>query len=84
MSHSPTEHVISFLMHIISRKFEFEADAFARNLGYTEQLKSGLIKLQKKNLSTMNPDPWYSTYHYSHPPLVERLAALDAAAAKDK
>ena len=32
--------------------------------------------LQEENLSAMNTDPWYSAYHYSHPPLVERLAAL--------
>lgn len=32
---------------------------------------------QEENLSAMNTDPWYSAYHYSHPPLVERLAALD-------
>lgn len=33
--------------------------------------------LQEENLSSMNTDPWYSAYHYSHPPLVERLAAID-------
>lgn len=33
--------------------------------------------LQEENLSAMNTDPWYSAYHYSHPPLVERLAAID-------
>ena len=32
---------------------------------------------QEENLSAMNTDPWYSAYHYSHPPLVERLQALD-------
>jgi STE24 endopeptidase len=32
---------------------------------------------QEENLSSMNTDPWYSAYHYSHPPLVERLAAID-------
>jgi Zn-dependent protease with chaperone function len=34
------------------------------------------VYLQEENLSAMNTDPWYSAYHYSHPPLVERLAAL--------
>lgn len=33
--------------------------------------------LQEENLSAMNTDPWYSAYHYSHPPLVERLDAID-------
>ena len=61
----------------MSRQFEFEADRFARKLGYGRQLRSGLIKVQLENLGNMNPDPWYSTYHYSHPPLVERLGALD-------
>ena len=38
----------------------------------------GLVKMHLKNLGNMRPDKWYSTYHYSHPPLVERLAALGA------
>ncbi|KAF8762872.1 hypothetical protein HU200_008976 [Digitaria exilis] len=36
-----------------------------------------VLKFQEENLSTMNTDPWYSAYHYSHPPLVERLQALE-------
>ncbi|KAI9596431.1 peptidase family M48-domain-containing protein, partial [Syncephalis fuscata] len=73
---SPVESILSFVVNILSRKYEFEADAFAKKLGYTEDLKSGLIKLHTKNLGDMNPDPWFSAYHFSHPPLVERLAAL--------
>lgn len=42
------------------------------------------MKLQEENLSAMNTDPWYSAYHYSHPPLVERLAAIDAADKKEE
>lgn len=38
--------------------------------------------LQEENLSAMNTDNWYSAYHYSHPPLVERLQALDNMAKK--
>lgn len=63
--------------NFVSRKFEFEADAFARKLGLGGELRSGLIKLQKENLSVLVPDRLYSAYHYSHPPLVERLRALD-------
>lgn len=74
---APIAHVLSFLLNAVSRKFEFQADAFARGLGYTAKLRNGLIKLQEENLSAMNNDPWYSTYHFSHPPLVERLAALE-------
>lgn len=39
--------------------------------------KWGLMVSQEENLSAMNTDPWYSAYHYSHPPLVERLDAID-------
>ncbi|GAB2271745.1 CAAX prenyl protease 1 [Dionaea muscipula] len=73
----PLQHIINFGMNLISRSFEFQADDFAKKLGYAKELRSGLVKLQEENLSAMNTDPWYSTYHYSHPPLVERLAALD-------
>lgn len=37
---------------------------------------------QEENLSAMNIDPWYSAYHHSHPPLVERLAAIDESEKK--
>jgi STE24 endopeptidase len=39
----------------------------------------GLIGLFVKNLGTLNVDPWYSLYHFDHPPLVERLAAIRLA-----
>ena len=61
----------------LSRKFEYQADNFAKNLGYKKFLKSGLIKINVENLGNMNPDPLYSAWHHSHPTLVERLIALD-------
>ncbi|KAI3449207.1 hypothetical protein Pfo_005872 [Paulownia fortunei] len=73
----PLQHLVSFSLNLVSRAFEFQADAFAKKLGYAAPLRAGLIKLQEENLSAMNTDPWYSAYHYSHPPLVERLAAID-------
>ncbi|KAJ6809183.1 CAAX prenyl protease 1-like protein [Iris pallida] len=73
----PLQHLVSFGLNLVSRAFEFQADAFAKKLGYCKALQAGLIKLQEENLSAMNTDPWYSAYHYSHPPLVERLSALD-------
>ncbi|KAG8653526.1 hypothetical protein MANES_05G031000v8 [Manihot esculenta] len=73
----PLQHLVSFGLNLVSRSFEFQADAFAKKLGYASALRAGLVKLQEENLSAMNTDPWYSAYHYSHPPLVERLAALD-------
>ncbi|KAJ3271780.1 CAAX prenyl protease 1 [Terramyces sp. JEL0728] len=74
--YSPVETLIGFFMNVISRRDEFQADAFAKKLGHDKDLKSGLIKLQIENLSNMNPDPLYSVWHHSHPPLVQRLAAL--------
>ncbi|XP_010919128.1 CAAX prenyl protease 1 homolog [Elaeis guineensis] len=73
----PLQHLVSFGLNLVSRAFEFQADAFAKKLGYAAALRAGLVKLQEENLSAMNTDPWYSAYHYSHPPLVERLAALE-------
>ncbi|PQM35629.1 hypothetical protein Pyn_17718 [Prunus yedoensis var. nudiflora] len=72
----PLQHLVSFALNLVSRSFEFQADAFAKKLGYASALRAGLVKLQEENLSAMNTDPWYSAYHYSHPPLVERLDAM--------
>ncbi|KAL2760489.1 hypothetical protein ACRALDRAFT_2095164 [Sodiomyces alcalophilus JCM 7366] len=74
---SPMDTVIKLLMNVLSRKYEFQADAFARELGYSNDLAKSLIKLQIQNLSTMDADPAYATYHFSHPHLSERLKALD-------
>lgn len=63
-------------MTIMSRRFEFQADEFGRKLGYSDKLQSALIKLQKDNLSFPVVDWLYSTWNYSHPPVLERLAAL--------
>lgn len=55
---------------------EFAADCFSAELGYATLLQSGLIKLGKDNL-TFPVDDWlYSTWHYSHPPVPERIEAL--------
>lgn len=52
------------------------ADAFAKGLGYSDNLAKSLIRLQIQNLSTMDADWVYASYHYSHPILSERLAAI--------
>ena len=69
--------VLSFLMTSLSRKFEFQADAFAKSLGRAVSLRSALVKLNKDNLGFPVADWLYSLWHYSHPPLVERLRALN-------
>lgn len=63
-------------MNILSRRYEFEADAFANRLGHKANLARSLVKLQIQNLSTMDADWMYAAYHYSHPILSERLKAL--------
>ncbi|KAJ2796831.1 zinc metalloprotease [Coemansia guatemalensis] len=75
--YGPLESLLQFGNNLVSRVHEFQADEFSKKLGYGKQLASCLIKLQIENKSTMNPDPLYSAYHFSHPPLVERLNALD-------
>ena len=69
--------VASLLTNILSRRYEFQADDFAVGLGHAQDLKAALRKLDAKNRSAQNVDPYYSAYHYSHPPLVERLRAID-------
>lgn len=79
---SPMDTVIKLLMNILSRRYEFQADAFARNLGYKAELAKSLIKLQIQNLSTMDADWMFASYHFSHPILTERLRALDWSSEK--
>lgn len=81
--YAPVEAVLGFLLNALSRLHEFQADAFAVELGRARPLAMGLVKLQKKNLGDMNPDPLYSAYHFSHPPLSERLAALPVTLTAD-
>ncbi|MBL9139687.1 MAG: M48 family metallopeptidase [Verrucomicrobiales bacterium] len=70
------------LGNVLSRKFEYEADAFAATaVGDAAPGITGLRKLHEKNLANLTPHPWYSGFHYSHPTLVEREGALKAWAA---
>src|SRR5437773_2960418 len=68
------------LVHIWSRRFEYEADAFARaTTGDAQPLIQALRKLTEKNLSNLTPHPLYSGFYYSHPTLLERERALQTA-----
>jgi len=65
----------------ISRRHEYEADRFSVRIARApDALKRALVRLNGENLSNLHPHPWYSAWHYSHPTLVERLAAIDATA----
>ncbi|MDH5603380.1 MAG: M48 family metallopeptidase [Cyclobacteriaceae bacterium] len=76
--YSPLSSLTGIVMNMYSRKNEFEADAFARKTYKAEPLKEALKKLSVDNLSNLYPHPFYVFIHYSHPPLLVRLKALDA------
>lgn len=68
---------LSPLFSIKSRRNEFEADAFAVAHGpKNDALSNALIKLNAENLGNLFPHPFYVFFHYSHPPLLERLRAI--------
>lgn len=60
----------------VSRRHEFEADAYACAQASGRDLANALLKLHEDNAGTLTPDPLYVSFYYSHPPASERLAAL--------
>jgi STE24 endopeptidase len=62
----------------LSRRHEFEADAFAREHSDAAALVRALVKLYRDNASTLTPDPLHSAFHDSHPPAPVRIARLEA------
>ncbi len=68
------------LNSLLSRRHEFEADAFAAQQTNPHELVSALVKLYEDNASTLTPDPIYSTFYYSHPPAAQRIERLLATA----
>ena len=75
--YSPISTIIGILMNIFSRKNEFEADNYAATTYSAQPLREALIRLHQENLSNLTPHPWYVFMNYSHPPLLQRLKALD-------
>ncbi len=67
---------ISPLFAQISRRHEFEADAYAMAQASGSDLAAALLKLYEDNASTLTPDPVYVKFYYSHPPASERLARM--------
>ena len=75
--YSPIELIMSFAVNTISRKHEFEADAFAReSVGTGEYLIEGLKKLTVTNLGNLTPHPLTVWLSYSHPPVLNRIISL--------
>merc|ERR1712179_310414 len=73
---APYSAVIGFLMSVLSRHFEFQADEFAANMGKAKDLKTALVKLNNDNLGFPIYEWLYSAWNHSHPPLLERMDAL--------
>ncbi|MDB4099344.1 M48 family metallopeptidase [Candidatus Thioglobus sp.] len=69
---------ITPLSNLISRKHEFQADAFAASHTDANDLISSLIKLYKENSSSLSPDKYYSAFHDSHPSAVLRIERLQS------
>ena len=63
----------------LSRRHEFQADAYAAAQSSGGDLASALLKLYEDNASTLTPDPVFAKFYYSHPPATERLARLPVA-----
>ena len=74
---SPISMISGVLMNYISRKNEFEADAYAKETFNGDDLSLALKKLSVDSLSNIYPHPLYVFFHYSHPPLIQRLRALN-------
>ena len=75
--YSPIGTILSILMNINSRKNEFEADYYAKTTYNGAALELALKKLSVDSLSNLYPHPLYTFIHYSHPPLIKRLSALN-------
>jgi STE24 endopeptidase len=75
--YSPLSLLIGIMMNVISRKYEYQADRFAGENYNPKALQDALKKLSVNNLSNLRPHPLYVFFHYSHPPLLQRLKALD-------
>ncbi len=74
--YSPISGITGLLMNYLSRKFEYQADNFAKHTFAAPPLISGLKKLSRNSLSNLTPHPLYVFAHYSHPTLLQRFRNL--------
>jgi len=75
--YSPISEITGILMQYISRKFEYQADDYAKTNYNSTDLIQALKKLSQKSFSNLTPHRAYVFFHYSHPPLLERVRNLD-------
>jgi len=74
--YTPISEITGLIMNLFSRKFEYQADDYAKNTYKAEPLISSLKKLSKNSLSNLTPHPAYVFMHYSHPTLLQRITNL--------
>jgi STE24 endopeptidase len=80
--YTPVSLVLTPLFALVSRRHEFAADRFAAaHLPSPEPLARALKKLSAQSLANLTPHPWYVFFHYSHPPLGQRIEALRSVGA---
>ena len=75
--YSPISTILGIIGNVMSRKNEYEADAYAKETFKSAPLISGLKKMSADHLSNLTPHPAYVFVHYSHPPLRERIRAME-------
>ena len=74
--YSPISKITGLIMNIFSRKFEYQADDYAKTTYKAEPLITSLKKLSKNSLSNLTPHKAYVFMHYSHPTLLQRIKNL--------
>jgi len=74
--YAPISMLAGLGTNALSRRHEFQADSYARESYDADLLISSLKKLSRKNLSNLTPHPAYVFFHYSHPPLLQRIKSL--------
>lgn len=74
--YTPISVITGLLMNILSRKFEYQADGYAKQFGYADTLISSLKKLSKQSFSNLTPHKLYVFINYSHPTLLQRFKNL--------
>jgi STE24 endopeptidase len=76
--YSPISTLTGIIMSLLSRRFEYQADYYAKDTYKKEPLISGLKTLSKTSLSNLTPHPAYVWFYFSHPSLQQRIVAMDS------